>query len=103
MLKCFKIHQGTTEKNTFILGKICRCDITPETCVLFEKCQNDQDCPGGQCVYGVFGGVEYHYCQCNLTTTRSTTTISTSTIITTGKTLSKEFTTTISISEIIRS
>ena len=133
-------------KKTFILGKHCRCDITPETCVFYEKCQNDQDCPGGQCVYGDFGGVDYYYCQCNdvttpkpdipckdvvncqsdddcnggicqitepnswndcilcpqsnstPTTTKRTTTISTSTIITTGKTLSKEFTTTISIS-----
>jgi hypothetical protein len=173
-----KYIKGQQKKNTFILGKHCRCDITPETCVLYEKCQNAKDCPGGQCVYGDFGGVEYHYCQCNLTetqckdyetcesnadcnggmctqmgfkvkiclcdvttpkpelpckdvvncqsdddcnggicqitepnswndciqcpqtnstpsTTRSTTTISTSTIITTGKTLSKEFTTTI--------
>ena len=60
------------KKNTFILGKHCRCDITPETCVLYEKCQNDQECPGGQCVYGDFGGVEYHYCQCNLTEPEAT-------------------------------
>ena len=62
-----KYIKGLQNKNTFILGKHCRCDITPETCVLYEKCQIDQDCPGGQCVYGDFGGVEYHYCQCNLT------------------------------------
>lgn len=75
--------------HTFILGKHCRCDITTETCVLYEKCQNNQDCPGGQCVYGDFGGVEYRYCQCN---------VSTSTVNTTGKFLFKEFTITISIS-----
>ena len=39
---------------------------------MYEKCQNDQECPGGQCVYGDFGGVEYHYCQCNLTEPEAT-------------------------------
>ena len=60
-------HDCLSLKDTLILGKHCRCDITPETCVSYEKCQNHQDCPGGQCAYGVFGGVEYLYCQCNVT------------------------------------
>ena len=85
------------------ITNFCLCDVTtpkPEIpCKDVVNCQSDDDCNGGICQ--ITEPNSWNDCilcpQSNSTptTTRSTTTISTSTIITTGKTLSKEFTTTI--------